>query len=315
MPRPCHLLRGLLFGGALVPALLVAARAEAVPQPLRFVLIPKVSHPWFELVRSGAEAAAGMIRQQTGTAAVIDYQPPASAEPALQAAVLKEAIRSRPSGITIDLLDAQRLRPLLDQARHQGIPVNVFDSEPPADLPLTSIGNDFCRQARIASERLVRRLGAKGQVAIMQGVPTAPNHAIRVRCHQEVFRRYPGIQVVATPMDQDSIAIAEQQARLTMRSHPKLRGWVVADAGGGIGVARAIQSLGRTGQVQVVALDDLPEVLQLIRAGVVDSTAATKPRAQGYWAVVNLWQQGLAAPPIERIDTGIAVQGGLADGR
>jgi len=26
--------------------------------------------------------------------------------------------------------------------------------------------------------------------------------------------------------------------------------------------------------------------------------------------VVNLWQQGLGAPPIERIDTGISVQGG-----
>jgi ribose transport system substrate-binding protein len=100
-----------------------------------------------------------------------------------------------------------------------------------------------------------------------------------------------------------------------MRLHPQLRGWVVADAGGGIGIGRALQTLGRTGQVQVVGIDDLPEMIQLIRAGVVDSTSATKPRAQGYWAVVNLWQQGLAAPPIERIDTGIAVQGGVAGAR
>jgi ribose transport system substrate-binding protein len=233
----------------------------------------------------------------------------------LQAQILQEAIRSRPSGIMIDLLDAPRLRPLLEQARRQGIPVNLFDSEPPDGLPLTSIGNDFCQQARIASQRLVERLGGKGEVAIMQGVPTAPNHAIRVRCHQEVFARHPGIKVVATPIDQDSIAVAQQQALATMRLHPQLRGWVVADAGGGIGIGRALQTLGRTGQVQVVGIDDLPEMIQLIRAGVVDSTSATKPRAQGYWAVVNLWQQGLAAPPIERIDTGIAVQGGVAGAR
>ena len=207
-----------------------------------------------------------------------------------------------------------RLRPLLEQARRQGIAVNVFDSEPPAGLPLTSIGNDFCQQARIASQRLVQLLGGQGEVAIMQGVPTAPNHAIRVRCDREVFARYAGIRVVATPVDNDSIATAEQKASATMQAHPQLRGWVVADAGGGIGIGRAVQALGRTGQVKVVALDDLPEQLQLIRRGVVDSTAATKPRAQGYWAVVNLWQQQLGAPPIERIDTGIAVHGGTEAG-
>ena len=59
----------------------------------------------------------------------------------------------------------------------------------------------------------------------------------------------------------------------------------------------------------MVALDDLPELMDLIKRGVVDSTAASKPRSQGYWSVLTLWQQGLGAPPIPRIDTGIAVLG------
>ena len=315
MPLCSRRLSGVLIGSAGIPALFAATAAVAAPLPLRFVLIPKLAHPWYDVVREGAEAAANMIHQQTGAAAQVDYRPPARSEVALQAAVLEAAIRSHPSGISIDLLDAERLRPLLQKAQREGISVNVFDSEPPAGLPLTSIGNDFCQQARIASERLVQRLGGTGQVAIMQGVPTAPNHAIRVRCHRQVFARYPGIRVVASPIDQDSIAIAEQQALLTMRLHPQLRGWVVADAGGGVGIGRAIQSLGRAGQVQVVALDDLPELLQLMRGGVVDSTAATKPRAQGYWSVLNLWQQGLNAPAIERIDTGISVRAGAAEPR
>ena len=109
-----------------------------------------------------------------------------------------------------------------------------------------------------------------------------------------------------------SIATAEQEATAAMRRYPQLKGWVVSDAGGGIGVGRAITALGKTGTVKVVALDDLPELLALINSGVVDSTAATKPRSQGYWAVISLWQQGLGAPPIERIDTGIGVQGGAA---
>lgn len=310
------LINSLMVGAALAPVLAgaLAHPASAQPQPtsLRFVVIPKLSHPWYEAVRGGAQQAATMIEQQSRATAAIDYRAPAKAEVALQEEILQAAIRSRPSGITIDLLDADRLRPLLEQARQQGIAVNVFDSEAPAGLPLTSIGNDFCQQARIASERLVQLLGGQGEVAIMQGVPTAPNHAIRARCHREVFAQHPRIKVVASPMDQDDIAIAQQEATTTMGRFPQLRGWVVSDAGGGIGVGRAVAALGRTGQVKVVALDDLPDLLQLVNSGVVDSTAATKPRSLGYWAVLNLWQQGLGAPPIQRIDTGISVQGAAA---
>jgi ribose transport system substrate-binding protein len=310
------LINSLMVAAALAPALAGALAHPASAQPqqksLRFVVIPKLSHPWYDMVRGGAQQAATMIERQSGATAAIDYRPPAKADVAMQEEILQAAIRSRPSGITIDLLDADRLRPLLEQARQQGIAVNVFDSEAPTGLPLTSIGNDFCQQARIASERLVQLLGGQGEVAIMQGVPTAPNHAIRVRCHREVFAQHPGIKVVNSPMDHDDIAIAEQEATATMGRYPQLRGWVVSDAGGGVGVGRAVAALGRTGQVKVVALDDLPDLLQLINSGVVDSTAATKPRSQGYWAVLNLWQQGLGAPPIQRIDTGISVQGAAA---
>jgi ribose transport system substrate-binding protein len=96
----------------------------------------------------------------------------------------------------------------------------------------------------------------------------------------------------------------------TMKMHPQLKGWVVTDAGGAIGVGSAIQAMGKQGSVQVVGLDDLPELLELIKNGVVDSTAASKPISQGYWSVLTLWQQGVGAPPIQRIDTGIAVLGG-----
>lgn len=289
--------------------------AQAAPQPLRFVLIPKVSHPWYEAVRQGAEQAGRMIQQQSGRSVRIDYQPPTTAQVSQQAQLLEAAIRSKADGITIDLLDGEGLRPLLQQARSAGIALTVFDSEAPAHLAITSIGNDFCKQAQIASQRLVDLLGGKGQVAIMHGVPTAPNHAIRVACHQQLFARHPGIQVVATPADDDNIATAERQALSTMRRFPALKGWVVADAGGAIGVARAVQALGRQGTVQVVGLDDLPELLQQIKGGMVDSTAATRPAAQGYWSVLSLWQQHLGAPTLEHIDTGISVQGGGASPR
>jgi ribose transport system substrate-binding protein len=296
---------------AATPPAVVPGRGQPVGAPLRFVLIPKLPHPWFDLVHKGALEAAATLERQTGRRVNVEYRPPAKADVAEQAAILAAAIASRPSGITIDLLDGPRLKPLLERAVREKIPLTVFDSVGPEGLALPSIGNDFCLQARIGSERLVQLLGGQGEVAILQGVPTAPNHAIRVRCHREVFAAHPGIRVVANPADNDSIAEAERQARLTMAAHPALRGWVTADAGGAIGIGRALKSLGLQGKVQVMGIDDLPETLELIQQRVVDSTAATRPRAQGYWAVVALWQLGLGAPTMERFNTGILVEKGL----
>jgi ribose transport system substrate-binding protein len=299
-------LHALAIGSSI---LIGTGKVGANPAGMRFVVIPKVAHPWFDAVHGGAKAAAQMIQGQTQTPVIIEYLPPAKAEADLQAAILQGAIRSKPTGITIDLLDATRLKPLLEKAEREGIPITVFDSEPPADLPIPSIGADFCQQARITAQRLAHLLDGQGEVAILRGVPTAPNHAIRAECHRKLFANYPGIKVVASPADHDNVATAQEVALATMKQHPQLKGWVVSDAGGGIGVGRAIQAMGKQGSVRVVALDDLPELLTLIQAGVVDSTAASRPRSQGYWSVLTLWQQSLGAPPIQRIDTGLSMFG------
>jgi ribose transport system substrate-binding protein len=284
-----------------------AASPDPAKTPLRFVLLTKVAHPWFDQVHEGALAAARMLSSQTGRPVTIDYRNPARATIPLQQEMLRQAIATKPDGIFIDLLDSAQLNPLLRQARDQGIGLALFDSKSPADLPITTVGNDDCRLARLASERLATLLEGKGDVAIMQGVPTAPNHAIRFRCHQEALQRFPGIRVVATPIDEDSIALAERQAVDTMKAHPGLRGWVASDASGPVGIGRAIQRLGLQGRVKAVGLDDVPELVGFVRSGVVESSMATRPRTQGYWAVLSLWQQSLQAPVIERIDTGITV--------
>jgi ribose transport system substrate-binding protein len=48
-------------------------------------------------------------------------------------------------------------------------------------------------------------------------------------------------------------------------------------------------------------------MIDLIREGVADSSASTKPRTQGYWAVISMWQAKMGALMPKSIDTGIGV--------
>ena len=271
----------------------------------RFVIVPKAVAPWFDSVNAGAEQAARMIEAQSGAEVEIVYSAPQESQVAIQNQILEQAIATRPDGIAVDPLDANANRAILQEALDQGIKVVIFDSPAPEGLEVSSVGNDFCEQAQIASRRLVELLGEEGQVAIMMGTPTAPNHAIRVRCHQAVFSEYPDIEVVATGINNDSIVQAQNQAATIMQAHPDLDGWVVSEASGPIGIGQALKEGGKVGEVQLVGLERLPEMLQLVEEGVADSTVANRPEAQGYWTVQALWQQVLDVAAPDYMDTGV----------
>jgi ribose transport system substrate-binding protein len=278
--------------------------AQAQKKSFRFVIVPKVVHPWFDAVNTGAKAAAKMIEEQTGSKVAIDYQAPQKADVVEQNQILERAIATRPDGIIVDLLDGKGNRAVLQEALQRKIPVGVFDSIPPEGMNLTSIGADFCEQANIAAERLVKLLGGKGEVAIMMGVPTAPNHALRAECHEKTFAKYPGIKLVAKGIDNDDLETAQKQAAAIMQANPNLNGWVACDAAGPIGVGQAIKEAGKVGKVIEVGLDDLPEMLQLIKDGVAESSSASRPDMQGYWSVIVLWQQSLGIKTPKYLDPG-----------
>lgn len=72
-------------------------------------------------------------------------------------------------------------------------------------------------------------------------------------------------------------------------------------------VGLAIKQAGKVGKVLSVGLDDLPQMIELINEGVAELSASTKPRMQGYWTVLALWQSTMGVNMPKRIDTGIAV--------
>jgi len=284
-----------------------AAAAGADPKTLeyKFVIIPKVVHPWFDQVHEGAKKAAAMIEQQTGSKVVIDYRAPQSADVVVQNEILERSISTQPSGIAFDLLDPSGNRAVIEEALKRDIPVVLFDSEAPEGMNLTTVGGDFVRQAEIAAERLAKLLNYEGEVAIMQGVPTAPNHRTRAETHRAVFAKYPKMTVVAEGIDNDDIERGQREAGAIIAAHPNLRGWVSCDAAGPIGIGLAIKEANKTGKILSVGMDDLNQLIELIKEGVVESSSASRPQMQGYWSVIALWQKCLGVPTPEKIDTGV----------
>jgi len=273
---------------------------------LRFIIVPKVSHPWFDEVNKGAQAQAEILSRELGVEVVVDYRPPSVADVVEQNAILEKAASSRPSGIAVDPVDTVGHMTAINRIRDQGIPVVLFDSPSP-DASMTSVGNDFSQQGIIAAERLAKLIGCAGKVAVMQGYPTAPNHKERYEAQLAVLGKYPDITVVDGGIDNDDIETARQQASAVLESHPDLSGYLCCDASGPIGIASAIKNAGRVGKVKVVSMDGIKAILDAIKEGVIESSSATIPKMQGSMSILMLWQASLGVQIPQAIDTGIDV--------
>ena len=279
---------------------------QKMTSALRFVIIPKVAHPWFDEVNKGAQAQADILSRELGVDVIIDYRPPSSAQVAQQNAILESAAMSRPSGIALDPVDVLSHMAAISRIREQGIPLILFDSPSP-DSSIPSVGNNFTQQGTIAAERLVKLMGYAGKVAVMQGCPTAPNHHARYKAQMAVLQRYPAITAVDGGTDNDDIETACQQASAVLQAHPELSGYLCCDTSGSVGIATAIKKAGKAGRIKVVCMDGIKPILQAIKEGLIDSSSATIPKLQGSMAILMLWQASLGVPMPQAVDTGIDV--------
>jgi ribose transport system substrate-binding protein len=281
------------------------ATDKAAGKDLTFVVVPKVVHAWFDEVNKGAQKEAALLSEKLGVKVTVDYRAPQKADVAEQNTILEQAAATKPDGIALDPLDYAGNKAVIDEIIARGIPVILFDSPSPAGSGLTSVGNNFSEQAQLASNKLAELIGGKGKVAVMQGVPTAPNHAERYKAHLAALAKFPGIEVVDGGIDNDSIEQAQSQAAAVLAANPDLKGYLNVDATGA-GLAAAVEEAGRADSVKVVTMDNLIDILNYVKKGTITATSSTMPQEQGAFSVATLWQASIGASIPKGIDTGIA---------
>jgi ribose transport system substrate-binding protein len=271
----------------------------------RFVMIPILAQAWFDIVHNAAAASADRLSQQLGTKITIDYQAPAQADLGEQNTLLERAIATNPDGIAIDAIDVNASLPILKEAQERGIPVVLFVSTAPEGSQITYISNDFYDQGRILGEELLKRIDNKGKVAIIHGVPTNSAHADRYQALLDLFAKHPEVEIVETGFDSDDVQKAQTEASRILAAHPDLNAFAVVDAAGPVGVGLALREANRVGEVKFVGIDDVPQLQELMRDGVLDLSIATRPRMMGELTTATLLLQNLGVKTPLWLNTGI----------
>lgn len=299
-------MKKILTGIAMAAMMITAyAGSSLAAEDLTFVVVPKCVHAWFDEVNKGAVKQAEVLSEQLGVDVKIDYRAPSQSDVAEQNSVLEQAAATHPDGIALDPVDYEGSKAVIEEIQAQGVPVILFDAPSPEGSGLTSVGNDFAEQATLAADALAKLIGEEGKVAVMQGFPSAPNHAERYQAHLDALAKYPNIEVVDGGIDNDNVETAQQQAAAVLAANPDLAGYLNCDACGA-GVAAAIEEAGKKDVVKFVSMDNLIEILDYVKSGTITATSSTIPQMQGSMSVLMMWQASLGIEIPQKVDTGIA---------
>jgi len=283
---------GTLAGAALALTTTLAFAADQadlikpINKELTFIFVPKVVHPWYDVVQAGGKFAVEELAKDGIKVNMIWDQPP-KADVADQNARIEADIGRQPDGLAVACLDKATNVELLKESVKAGIPTVTFNSFCDDAFPFIGPKSSEQDGADLA-EFLAKRINGKGNIAILSGSLTAPDHVQRITGFKKVLENYPDIKVVFEQPDNDVLETAVTLTEQALAANPDLAGIFGADASNPIGAARAVSNAGLSGKVAIVGMDDLPEAVDFVCKGTIDALKAQRQWDMGYWAIKYL---------------------------
>jgi len=265
----------------------------------RIAFIPQlIGIPYFDAMKAGGDRAAaafGVTYMDVGS-------PEASA--AEQVRLMENLIQQEVDAISISVLDAVSLNPVMQRAEEAGIVVYTSDSDSPDSIRDVYVAQSMDKDLGYTLiDTLVDLMGGSGQIGIVSGESTATNlNAWITFMKERVNMEYPDVEIVDVRYTTGgSSEDALRQAEELMTRFPDIKGLVAVASTTVPGVAQAIENAGRVGEVSVIGYGSPNTVRPYIKSGAMAASILWDPEALGY---LNVWAgiQLLEGKPFQAVN-------------
>jgi ribose transport system substrate-binding protein len=203
-------------------------------------------------------------------------------DPQAELTELNNAVAAKAGGILISVSDVAVLKPGIDAAVSAGIPVITVDSDAADSRRLYFIGTNNLEAGRLGGQRIVEKLGGKGNVVVFTFTGQL-NTEERLKGIKDVFSSHPDLKIVdVVDIKADpKTAFDKTQQYLALTGPKQVNAFVCLDSASGKPVSDAVARVSGDKRL-VVAWDVSPDTLAAIKAGTIDSTVVQKPYTMGY---------------------------------
>lgn len=232
---------------------------------------------------------------------------------------MEQAVAEKPAGINIVGFDPA-LKPSIDAAVEQGIPVVTLDAEVYGSKRMTFLGTGNYNAGRVGGALLAEAIGGKGKVALLTKVGQS-NLEERIQGYRDEFaQNWPDVELVQIIDTQSDSARAADGLKAVLQREPDLAGVGCVEAAGGVGAATAVNELGLKNQLVIISMDRDDGTLKFIEDGTIRASVAQQSALMTF--IGSMLMHGLHNNPVpivadnvtagvlpmpESVDTGVVV--------
>jgi ribose transport system substrate-binding protein len=241
----------------LTPSGLWPAQAETIG-----VFTKSAGNPIARVVRAGAEAVA-----KTNGVTILQYIPTSPDNVAQQTALVEEAVRSKMDAIVFTPVDVKAMAPAVQKINAAGIPlVNISDRVAGGDT-VAFVGTDDYSIALDTARTLLKAMGSKGNLVVLEGPETIPTAVARLRGFKDALKEFPNVKVV---LSKDAMYARPAAANLVsslLKAYPnqQIDGVLAANDAMAFGALEAFKDAKK--KTLVVGINASKEAVELIKAG------------------------------------------------
>ncbi len=246
-------------GIGLAIVMLGAGSARASAETIA-VFTKSQNSPIFSALRAGASVAAKNLGVQ-----VVHYVPSTPDSVAEQIKLVDDAIKDKPDAIVFVPISAQAVSAAVERINAAHIPLINVNERLTSGAVVGYVGIDDVALARETGRYLIKAMGGKGNVVILDGPDSNLTAQGRARGFRDVVKEFPDVKLLAGKPANYLRSQGKQVTTEFLRSFPQIDGILAANDPMAIGAVDALKAAGR--KSFVVGINASREVMDLLKSG------------------------------------------------
>src|SRR5258708_11599040 len=251
MKRPIPVLIALTMTAFVTPQ---GASAETIA-----VFTKNTTNPFSKAIRLGADIAGKKLSVD-----VSHYVPTTPDNVAEQTRLVDDALAKKPDLIVFDPVDSETMVPGIEKMNAANIPAIEITDRAKGGKFVSSVLPDDYQLGLATGRRLVKALEGKGNVVILEGIPTLTTSIERVKGFNDAIKEAPAVKLLASKSGGYQRKPAQDAMEAWLKQFPQIDGVMAANDSMAAAIVETLEKRNR--KAVVVGINGSKEAIDLIKA-------------------------------------------------
>jgi ribose transport system substrate-binding protein len=241
----------------------LAAGSQSAAAETIAVFTKSAGNPIARAVRAGAEAVA-----KAHGVTVFHYIPTSPDNVPQQTALVDEALVAKRDAIVFTPVDVKAMVPVVQKINAANVPIVNVSDRLAGGSAVSFIGTDDYAIAVATARTLLKAMGGKGSVIVLEGPDTIPTAAARLRGFKDALKEFPEVKVALSKnaMYARPAAADLLKTMLKLNPPPQVDGVLAANDAMAFGALEAFKDAKKKPPL-IVGINASKEAVELIKSG------------------------------------------------